>query len=174
MKTLAIVYTTTTGNTAWVAGLLHQRLRQADLLDATTLDLSRLAGYDCLVFCVSTWGRSEMQDDWERLAAGLARLDLAGKPVAILGLGDQKHYPEAFADGMRRMASLLEQCGARLCGLTGTQGYSFVRSLAVESGRFLGLVLDEENQAGLSPERLEAWAAQLTREFGLYMDGQNV
>jgi flavodoxin I len=46
-----------------------------------------------------------------------------------------------------------------------TDGYDFKKSKAVRDGKFLGLVIDVENQDHLSDKRVKAWVAQLQKEF---------
>ena len=40
-------------------------------------------------------------------------------------------------------------------------GYDFEGSAAVEDGYFVGLVLDEENQSNLTPQRIKQWVEQI-------------
>ena len=167
MSTIAIVYTTTTGNTRYAAELLYHEFGagQSDLLELTATEPSMLEAYDYIVCCVSTWGRSEMQDDWEALAPHFKVLDLKARKVAILGMGDQKNYPNAFADGVGKLAKILREMGMVLVGRTSTEGYVFSSSKAVEAGKFLGLIIDEDNQHELTLPRVRAWTRQLKKEF---------
>jgi len=167
MSAIAIVYTTTTGNTRYAAELLQHEFgtAQANLLELTATEPTLLEGYSHIICCVSTWGRSEMQDDWETLAPHFRVLDLKNRKVAILGMGDQKNYPSAFADGVGKMARMLRDMGVVLVGRTSTEGYAFSASKAVESGKFLGLIIDEDNQHELTLPRVKAWAKQLKKEF---------
>lgn len=94
-------------------------------------------------------------------------IDLTGRPVAIFGLGDQVGYPDTFADAMIFVADQVRKQGGRLVGAWPTEGYSFTRSWAIEDGRFVGLVLDEHNQAELTDTRLQRWAAILQKELAI-------
>ena len=167
MSTIAIVYTTTTGNTRYAAELLYHEFgaSHAELLELTSTEPTLLEGYDHIICCVSSWGRSEMQDDWESLAPHFRVLNLQGRKLAILGMGDQKNYPGAFADGVGKMANMLREMGVVLVGRTNTDGYSFTASKAVEAGKFLGLIIDEDNQHELTLPRVKAWTRQLRKEF---------
>ena len=49
--------------------------------------------------------------------------------------------------------------GARVVGRWPTSGYDFSASQAVDDGHFLGLALDQENQPGLTGQRVESWLA---------------
>ncbi len=166
MSATAIVYTSTTGNTAYVADLLSKLINDSEMIDLTaSQDLEQLYGYKNYIFCVSTWGNGEMQDDWELLAERFKMLSLAGCNAAILGLGDQKNYPDVFADGVRRMAELLRSLGMNLLGLTATEGYEFKHSKAIEGKHFLGCIIDEDNQHNLTEARLKVWSKALNHSF---------
>lgn len=166
MSAIAIVYTTTTGNTLYAAELLQRELGgAAELVELNRDAAGRLADCERAVCCVSSWGRSEMQDDWEAAAPELRRLFPRLRRAAILGMGDQKNYPDAFADGVGRLAGLLRGAGVELVGQTACEGYSFNLSKAVEGRRFLGLVIDEDNQHEQTLPRIRAWAKALQKEF---------
>ena len=51
--------------------------------------------------------------------------------------------------------------GAEVVGFTDTKGYEFEVSAAVRDGQFVGLVLDQDNQAGKSEKRIAAWTSQI-------------
>ena len=42
-----------------------------------------------------------------------------------------------------------------------TEGYTFEDSPAVKGGKFVGLALDNENEADKTDERIDAWLAQI-------------
>ena len=169
MPATAIVYTSTTGNTQYAADLLHKEIGplQADLIELPAVDITTLEMYRNLVCCVSTWGKGEMQDDWEAIAPRFSRLGLRDRKAAILGMGDQKNYPDAFADGVGHLARLLRSMGVVLIGKTSTDGYIFTRSRALEGNNFLALIIDEDNQHEQTMPRIRDWARQLRREFGM-------
>ncbi|MFO1421479.1 MAG: flavodoxin, partial [Candidatus Competibacteraceae bacterium] len=45
----------------------------------------------------------------------------------------------------------------RLVGGWSADGYEFTKSKAFRDGEFVGLVLDQDNQADLTEDRLEEW-----------------
>jgi flavodoxin I len=49
-------------------------------------------------------------------------------------------------------------------GLTSTDGYEHTSSKAELDGKFVGLMMDEDNQYDLSEGRAKAWVAQLKEE----------
>tara|TARA_B100001758_G_scaffold57463_1_gene47522 strand:- start:205 stop:387 length:183 start_codon:yes stop_codon:yes gene_type:complete len=56
------------------------------------------------------------------------------------------------------------EAGAQMCGTTSTDGYDFTDSRSVVDGQFLGLPIDEVNEAELTDTRVEKWCAQLSSE----------
>jgi flavodoxin long chain len=97
----------------------------------------------------------------------MQKLDFTGKKVAIFGLGDQYGYAEYFLDAVGTIADVLVANGANLVGLWENQGYEHVASKAERDGYFLGLALDEDNQAELTDERVSTWVEKVLIEFEL-------
>ena len=91
MSKLAIVYGSTTGNTAEVAKQLQNTWGKnvADLYEVGSASASQLNSYPFLILGTSTWGCGDLQDDWECHLNLLSELDLKGKKVALFGVGDQ-------------------------------------------------------------------------------------
>ena len=63
------------------------------------------------------------------------------------------------------MATFFEEKGAVIIGEFPLDGYTFEHSKAVRDGIFLGLPLDQENQAMLTSGRIELWVATLKNLF---------
>ncbi len=105
------------------------------------------------------------QPSWEEFLPQLAAANLAGKVVAVFGLGDQKKYPNEFVDAIGLIHDACAARGARLIGNWPTAGYEFTASQAVDCEHFLGLALDQINQPVLTEERLDCWLAQICPEL---------
>ena len=120
--------------------------------------------YDILILGVSTWGIGEMQEDWKDFIHPLPELDLNGRMVAMFGLGDQESYPGTFADAMGRLYEVLLNTGCSFTGAWPVAGYVYEASAAVKEGRFVGLVLDEENQPEKTEQRLDKWLKNILEE----------
>lgn len=124
------------------------------------------AACDNLIVGASTWFDGELPTCWDELIPELKSLDLKGKKVALFGLGDQKGYPDNFADGVGILAEVFESAGATLVGLTPSEDYTFNHSRALrEDGLWSGLILDQENQAKQTKGRIEKWCEQIKKEF---------
>ena len=168
---IGLFYGSTGGATARAAALIQSDFREryaveAELLDVAEYYLDEMLGFDRLICGIPTWNVGQLQQDWEAVFDELDELDLSGKTAAVFGLGDQFGYPSTFGDAVFFVADKLEARGARLIGGWPTEGYSFDSSWAVRDGRFLGLMLDDDNQPELTPPRLARWIDQLAREFG--------
>ena len=55
--------------------------------------------------------------------------------------------------------------GVRVIGLWPKKGYDYEASAAEIDGRLVGLALDEDNEPGRTPSRIQAWVRQLKREL---------
>lgn len=159
-----IFYGSSTGNTKDVSAKLQEELG-GDLHNVTDVDADTIAGYDNVVLAASTWGAGDLQDDWEDFFPNLDDVDFSGKKVAIMGLGDQENYGDTFVDAMAILAEKVEEKGGTIVGHTSTDGYTFDNSEAEKDGKFIGLVIDEDNQSDLTDERVKAWAAELKKAF---------
>ena len=72
-----------------------------------------------------------------------------------------------FAFGIaagKPIAEMAIAAGATVVGRWPTDDYDFLASAAVDGDQFLGLPLDEENQAAFTEKRIAAWVEQLLAE----------
>ncbi|MDR0408480.1 MAG: flavodoxin [Campylobacteraceae bacterium] len=162
---IAIVYGSSGGNTESVAKLIQKKLgKEADLIDIGKADANEINGYDKLILGTSTWYEGELQDDWDLFNKDT--LELEGKTVAFFGLGDQESYGGEFCDGVGTLYELSLKKGAKIVGdKNSTEGYSFEESKAVVDGKFIGLIIDEDNQSDLTEERVEKWVESIKSVF---------
>jgi flavodoxin I len=166
IKKIGIFYGSSTGQTEMVAEKLLQLLGEenADLINVDGATKNDLEKYPFLIFGTPTWGVGEMQDDWEDFSEILEKTDLKGKKVALFGLGDQDTYPDSFADGIGMLYNKIKD-RTRVIGKWPKNGYIFNESEALRDNTFVGLILDQENQAAKTAERLEKWVELLKKEF---------
>ena len=163
MKTVKVIYGSTTGNTERVA----QRI--VEVLGGTIVPVAQAAvadfEADLLVLGTSTWGLGDIQDDW---ADGLKKLEaapLSGKAVALFGLGDQLGYSTTYVDGMGELYDAVLARGARVVGSWPKEGYRHDESKAVRDGVFVGLALDDDNELNLTEARIAKWCESLKGEI---------
>lgn len=171
---IGLIFGSSTGRTRAAAEAIREELGSEhvrDCHDIRACGRKAFAARDLLIIGASTWSVGELQEDWDRVVPHLEGLDLTGKRIALFGLGDQRNYPATFVDAMGLLHDKLASMGACLdLGTWSTNGYGFRESLAVRGDRFVGLALDDENQAELTAGRIREWCGQLRRELGLTSD----
>lgn len=168
MAKVGIFFGSDTGNTRRIAKTIADKLGDAA---SKPVNVNRCSAedwlqYDALIIGSPTYGDGELpglsagleNESWEEFLPKLAGADLSGKTVAIFGLGDQESYPDNFVDAMAYIYDSVTDCGAKVVGAWDTDGYTFNASKAIlEDGKFLGLVLDQDNQKELSDMRIDTW-----------------
>ena len=163
MANIGIFYGSTMGNTEGVAKKL-QAVLGPDIADAQSIsDVSSddLNTYQYLLLGSSTWGIGELQDDWFDGLAKLDKVSWDGKKVAFFGTGDPQGYPDSFVDAIGILYEKLAEKGAEVIGFWPTDGYEYDASRAEKDGRFVGLVIDEDNQGDLTDQRINTWVEEL-------------
>jgi flavodoxin I len=166
MASVSVYFGSSSGNTEDAAQSIAQGLGGgASATNITDTTADEILENDVIIFGVSTWGTGDLQDDFEDFMPTLEDMDFSGKKVALVGLGDQENYPDTFVDAMGTIGKACREAGATLIGTTSTDGYTFDSSTAEENGRFMGLVLDEDNQSEMSQDRIAAWVEQLKGEM---------
>jgi flavodoxin I len=166
MVTIGVFYGSSTGNSEKVAEKIVRTFGVENAIsinveDATEKDLKK---FKYLVFGTSTWGIGDMQDDWEEFILVVEKVGLKNKKVALFGLGDQEIYSDSFADGMAKVYRRIKDI-ANIVGSWPVEGYVFDDSDALVDNKFVGLVLDEDNQSDLTDERVNGWVKILQKEF---------
>ena len=164
MKKIAIFYGSSMGNTKAVAKDLSTKL-DADIFDVAHSPKDKLSKYDNVIFGTSTWGFGDLQDDWEDFINVLEAADLSNKVVAVFGFGDGSSYPDTFVDGIGTIYNVVKDKASKVIGQTETDSYDYDASTAEVDGKFVGLPLDDENQSDLTDSRVEAWVAQISKDF---------
>lgn len=175
MASIGIFFGTDTGRTRLVAKQIAKKIGEAAAapVNIGRSSLADFLAFDRLIVGSPTLGDGELpgqstglaQPSWEEFLPQLASADLTGKTIAIYGLGDQKKYPNEFVDAIGILHATFSARGARIIGDWPADGYEFKASQAVHDGRFLGLPIDQLNQATLTEARLDAWLAQVLPEL---------
>jgi flavodoxin I len=172
MDKIGIFFGTDTGTTRLMAKKMAQKLGSevaAKPLNVNRIDAESVLSYDALIFGTPTYGVDQLPGmdtgikagSWHEFLPQLAGQDFSGKRVALYGLGDQDKYSARFADSLIHLYRFFTQRGAEIIGGWSTDGYSFEHSQSVIDGKFVGLVLDQQNQALLTEERLDSWLQQI-------------
>lgn len=171
MAKVGLFFGSQTGNTETIAEQIQEELggdsvvTLHEISDASPDDFSE---YSCIIVGCPTWDLGGIQSDWDGFYEGdLDSVDFSGKKVAYFGPGDQVGYSENFQDAMGLLEEKISGLGGETVGHWSTDGYEHEASKAVKNGKFVGLALDEDNQAELTDERVKAWTAQLKSAFSL-------
>lgn len=169
MSKIGIFYGSTTGNTQNVAEQIMLELDNKDIIigNISEVSTSDIENCDNLILGISTWGYGDLQDDWDTSLHIMDNMDLSGKKVAIFGLGDQQNYPDTFVDAMAVIYEKVISLDANVVGFTSGEDYSFNVSKALTHGKFIGLVIDEDNEAEKTEERISDWVKTIKLEFGI-------
>ncbi|MBR1882758.1 MAG: flavodoxin FldA [Muribaculaceae bacterium] len=161
MANIGIFYGSTTGMCEDVARRMAEKLGGANVWNASELDAATVAACDVLLLGSSTWGAGELQDDWYGACNTLHNLNLTGKKVALFSVGDSVGYGDTFCGALRALYDAVKDTGATLMGQVSTDGYTYDDSEAVIDGQFVGLALDETNEADKTDARIDAWLASM-------------
>lgn len=166
---IGIYYATTSGNTEVASDYLIDFLGNdlADKYDIADVGFAEIEQYDLVIFGAPTWDYGHLQTDWEELWDSFLELDLSNTTVALYGLGDQFGYPEWYLDAMGMIYDKLLVKNVKVVGEWPVKGYEFEKSKAVtpDGKYFVGLALDEENQAVLTESRVSAWCCEVLESF---------
>ena len=161
----AIFFASSTGNSEEIANKIASALGEIEIFDLAGTKIEKLNDYDKLILGCSTWGDGELNDDWEDVWANFCELDLSNKTIALFGLGDQESYSYEFCSALGIIYEQLLSSKAKIIGFTSTEGYYHDASKAQIDDKFIGLVLDEDNQSDLTDERINNWVNQIKKDI---------
>ncbi len=161
----AIFYTTSTGTTTEVAEKISHALGDIEVFDLGSESVEKINDYDKVIIGISTWGEGELNDDFEDIWDDFTALDLSSKTIALFGLGDQEGYGDEFCNALGTIYEHVKSTGANIIGFTSTDGYEYDISTADVDGKFVGLVIDEDNQDDLTDERIENWVEDIKADI---------
>lgn len=173
MAKIGIFFGSSTGCTERVSHLIKNEidatgLATADVNVISVANAKLFPNYDYLMFGGSTWNIGELQDDWGLTLPALTGDGLRGKKVALFGCGDQFGYSNSFVDALGIIGERITTLGAETVGwIIPDASYQFEFSRGVFEGVMMGLPIDDDNQAALTPQRVVNWVHWVLEEFGL-------
>lgn len=166
MAKIGIFFGSTEGNTERVVNKIVEMLGEdAALHNVNSSTADDMQEYNYLILACPTWEIGRLQEDWDSFIDEIENVDYSGKKVTYVGLGDADGYPDTFQDALGIIHDRIKDKGATFVGAWPTEGYNFNASKGVVNGKFLGLVLDEDNQKDLTQGRIDKWIAELRNEF---------
>ena len=170
---IGIFFGSSTGCTERIAILIKEEIEAtgaatADVMVISPANMKLFGNYDFLMFGCSTWNIGELQDDWGLTLPAFTPVGLKGKKVALFGCGDQFGYSNSFVDAIGIIGDRVTELGAQTVGwIFPDTSYQFEFSRGVYDGVMMGLPIDEDNQAALTPQRVVNWVHWVLEEFGL-------
>lgn len=168
---IGILYGSSSGATANAAKSIKKELAsyglESELHDIAKINVMRLESFTHLFIGCSTWHIGDLQDDWESKYKLIETLHLTGKYVALFGAGDQLIYSDTFQDAIGILATEFLRADATIIGHWPIDGYDFIASKGVVGNMFIGLALDDDNQANLTATRIKTWVGTLVNELSL-------
>ncbi len=164
---IKIIFGSMGGATQDVAEAIAQELtHETELVNITDASNEDFEDSTNLILGTSTWGDGELQDDWEDFIENLDTIDFTGKKVALFGLGDQESYYDTFVGGLGILYEKVKERGATIIGDGIDSGsFDFGESSALVNDKFVGLVVDEDNQSELTEDRIKEWIAKINSSF---------
>jgi flavodoxin I len=157
----AIFFASSTGNSEEIANKISAKLNNIEIFDLAGTKIEKINEFDKLILGGSTWGDGELNDDWEDVWGNFCNLNLSNKTIALFGLGDQESYSDEFCSAMGIIYEQIVKSGAKIVGFTSTEGYYHDGSKAQINDKFVGLVIDEDNQSDLTDERIKIWVNEI-------------
>ena len=170
---VGIFFGTSTGSTQEAADLISAAFgdEASEPIDIEEVDsvADEFSKYDALLVGTPTWNTGA---DTERSGTGwdeiyyseMQELDIAGKKVAVFGLGDSISYSENYGDATGELHDVFENIGCTMMGYTSQEGYEHDDSKAIRGDKFCGLLLDAVNQEELTDDRVKNWVDSLIGE----------
>jgi len=179
---IGVFFGTSTGSTEEAALLIAAEFGESasepiEIDEVQGSVAAEFAKYDNLVVGTPTWNTGA---DLERSGTGwdeiyyseMQDLNIAGKKVAVFGLGDQISYSENYADATGELHDVFESLGCKMIGYTSQDGYEHEASKSIRGDLFCGLLLDAVNQEELTDDRVKNWVASLLKEGILESSGE--
>ncbi len=163
---VGIIYGSNQGNTQAVSEKVAEKL-EAGLFNISDLDLKEVEKLDFIIFASSTWGIGDLCDDWEMGLDKLDSLNLENKTISFIGLGDQMVYGSTFCDALRIIYDKIGAAKLNHVGLWPSDNYEYDDSQSIINGKFMGLIIDEDNEPEHTDVRINQWVEQLRCEVSL-------
>lgn len=161
----AIFFASSTGNSEEIANKIASKLDDIEVFDLASTKIEKVNNYDKIILGGSTWGDGELNDDWEDAWGDFCKLDLSNKTIALFGLGDQESYSDEFCSALGIIYEHVNSTSARIIGFTSVESYYHDSSKAQINDKFVGLILDEDNQSDLTDIRIENWINEIKAEI---------
>lgn len=164
MKKITLIYWPEGGNVENVADKFVARFEPGSVVKMSLGNLDKKILHDSDQWLVGgstvgshVWEDANDSNKWTEFFQLLDEIDLTKKTVAFYGLGDHILYPNHFVDGLGILQEEFESRKAKIVGSWPVKGYEFNDSDGMKNGMFFGLALDQDNDEGLTDNRINEW-----------------
>ncbi|MGL4649415.1 MAG: flavodoxin [Caldilineaceae bacterium] len=176
---IGLYFGSSTGATERVATLIKEEIAGYGVadVDVTVVSMGTLPAmnnYQYLIFGCPTWNIGELQDDWALVYPSMDAVNFRGRKVAFFGCGDQFGYSNSFNDSVGILCEKVMDLGGDPVGwVPQDESFQFEFSKGATDGVLMGLFIDEDNQAAMTPQRVSNWVLWVLEEFGLHKPSAN-
>lgn len=109
MSTIIIIYSTIGGNTELAVKRAQQEFERFDYqVELKRVDIAKandITNCDLTVLASPTYGQGTVEDHFKPFLSELKSIDISTQKFAVIGLGDNKYYPEYLTES----AGILEE-----------------------------------------------------------------
>ena len=132
---------------------------------SSPLEFHQITHFVLIYFLHSLSDQERSGTGWDEIYySTMEELNIAGKKVAVFGLGDSVSYAENYADAAGELHDVFENLGCQMLGYTSQEGYLHEASKSIRGDKFCGLLCDAVNQEELTEGRVQNWVEQLIGE----------
>ena len=160
-----VLYATTTRRTESAAQEIRAQLSKhtpTSLAAVDSWDFDKTCDYRLIIAGSPTTGQGQLHRHWRSAQSAVEVLCLNHLSVAVFALGDQKYHSGTFGNALWLLHELWQTTGAQSTGQTRCIDYQTDRVPHLHDKQLLpGLLLDQISQRRFTPQRIEAWIAQL-------------
>ncbi len=169
MFDIGIFFGSDTGNTKKIAYLIYEKLNKkfkVNILDVSKCKIDDFLICKFLIIGTPTWYYGELQYDWNNFLDYFKKINFDKKIVAFFGCGDQRDYSDYFCNGLRILYDIVVNSNAKIIGYWSNKNYKFNLSKSLlKNNKFIGLILDEDNQSDITINRINKWIEIITLEY---------
>ena len=170
---IGIYFGSSTGATERIANMIANDITATgvatcDVQVVSSGNLKSMENYKYLLLGCPTWNIGELQDDWAIVYPMMDTVNWKGRKVGFFGCGDQFGYSNSFNDSVGILCEKVVSLGGEPVGwMPIDESYQFEFSRGEFEKVFMGLFIDEDNQAPLSPQRVINWVHWVLEDMGL-------
>lgn len=118
MSKIIIIYSTIGGNTELAVKRVKQELEKFDYqVELKRVDIAKagdITNYDLIVLASPTYGQGTVEDHFKPFLSDLKTIEISHQKFAIIGLGDNKYYPEYLTESAGILEDEIKKYGGNV------------------------------------------------------------